>query len=194
MAHSRNMDLGERIKAARLAPGRRQSQETLARRLGVHVRSVQYWESGTHPAAEAKLERLEEALGLTPGNLTEPDRPDRAWTPRFTTDDDTGPPDRALPSLATLVLERIGNRPLTEAARESGVGRMTLHRIREGVIPDDANLARLAPWLGVSHAELREIARAQKSGPPAPLEGYDRLPTRVQRAINELVQAIIETS
>ena len=59
---ARNLRTGARIRKQRQALGL--DQRELAERVGVHVNSVQKWESGTHFPGR-KLGRLEQVLGIS---------------------------------------------------------------------------------------------------------------------------------
>lgn len=72
-AGARNKRVGATIRRRRQALG--WEQRELAGRVGVHVNSVQKWESGTHYPGR-KLGKLEQVLGISLDDGPEPDEPE----------------------------------------------------------------------------------------------------------------------
>jgi len=69
----RNKRVGATIRKRRQALG--WEQRELAERVGVHVNSVQKWESGTHYPGR-KLGKLEQVLGIHVDGVPEPEEPE----------------------------------------------------------------------------------------------------------------------
>lgn len=63
------LEIGGRIRGARVAVTPRMSQEALARRLGVSVNTVLSWEKGAFVPSGKLIDELCDALGITPNAL-----------------------------------------------------------------------------------------------------------------------------